>query len=109
MGSLFGFIAAFARDTQQAQVMAIPFNSIFMMFSGFMVSKASAPSYLRWIFEISPNSYAMQAIVLEMVPDFGEEGQMVKTAYGFEGGQSAKGIVIMLCMIGILRFAQVLA
>lgn len=107
--SLFGFISAFAANGQQAQVAAIPFNSIFMMFSGFMISKASAPSFLRWIFEISPNGYAMQAIVIKMAKDFGREGQAVLDTYGFQENQESKGVIVMLSMICFLRILQVMA
>merc|ERR1719316_1641509 len=67
--ALFGLIAGYSSNVQQAQVLAIPFNSIFMMFSGFMISRASAPSYLRWIFQISPIAYAIQSIMVTMAKD----------------------------------------
>merc|ERR1711924_110566 len=101
--SLFGFITAFASDGRMAQVMALPFNMIFMMFSGFMVTKAAAPVYLRWIFDISPNGYAMQAIIMRMVPDYGPEGQMVLEQYGFESGQDTQGLFVMLALIVVFR------
>jgi len=107
--SLFGFITAFATDGRMAQVMALPFNMIFMMFSGFMVTKAAAPAYLRWIFDISPNGYAMQAIVMRMVPDYGLEGQLVVEQFGFESGQDTQGLFVMLALIVIFRLGQVLA
>lgn len=107
--SLFGFITAVASDGHVAQVMAIPFNMIFMMFSGFMVTKAAAPSYLRWIFDISPNGYAMQAIIMKMAPDYGLEGQQVVKQFGFESGQDTWGLFVMLVLILVFRVGQVLA
>merc|ERR1719293_17657 len=56
--SLFAFIGAVAADTRQAQVLASPCVSIFMLFNGFIVTKTDAPKPLQWIFEISPNAYA---------------------------------------------------
>jgi ABC-type multidrug transport system permease subunit len=107
--SLFGFITAFASDGRMAQVMSLPFNIIFMMFSGFMVTKAAAPSYLRWVFDISPNGYAMQAIVMRMAPDYGMEGEQVVKTFGFEGGQNTRGFFVMLALIAVFRLGQVLA
>jgi ABC-type multidrug transport system permease subunit len=106
--SLFGFIAATAADAQKAQVMAIPFNSIFMLFSGFMVTKASAPVFLRWIFQISPNAYAMQAIVLKMA-ETNPEGPAIVEQYGFKEGEEAKGLCVMVALIVVLRTLQFLS
>merc|ERR1711972_780878 len=101
--SFFGMVGAIASTAQNAQVIAIPFNSIFMMFSGFMISKASAPVYLQWVFSISPLSYAIQSIFVRMADDYGAEGKMVIKAYGFESGQDSKGIIIICVMIVVLR------
>merc|ERR1740121_634495 len=107
--SFFAFLAASAPNLQTAQVGAIPFNSIFMMFSGFMIPKSSAPSYLRWLFEISPIGYAIQSIFCRMAEDEGATGQMVIELYGFEEGQDQKGITIMIAMAVVLRVLQVLS
>merc|ERR1740121_1894330 len=107
--SFFGFVAAAAPSLQVAQVAAIPFNSIFMMFSGFMISKASAPSFLRWVFEVSPLGYAIQSIFVNMAEDFGAEGAAVVKVYGFEEGQETKGVIILLSMMAVFRILQVLS
>eukprot|EP00428_Durinskia_dybowskii_P042499 CAMPEP_0170262492 /NCGR_PEP_ID=MMETSP0116_2-20130129/31130_1 /TAXON_ID=400756 /ORGANISM="Durinskia baltica, Strain CSIRO CS-38" /LENGTH=679 /DNA_ID=CAMNT_0010513563 /DNA_START=102 /DNA_END=2141 /DNA_ORIENTATION=- len=104
--SFFAMMAAFAPNFQIAQVCAIPFNSIFMMFSGFMISKNSAPSYLRWVFEISPIGYAIQAIFIRMAQDSPQGPAMIQL-YGFEDGQEKKGVTIMVIMVIVLRFFQV--
>merc|ERR1719215_1456678 len=106
--SFFAFLAASAKNLQIAQVCAIPFNSVFMMFSGFMISKNSAPSYLRWLFEISPIGYAIQSIFCKMAHDEGAAGQMVIQLYGFEEGQEQKGIMIMIVMAAVFRILQVM-
>merc|ERR1719282_2130094 len=51
---IFQCVAAAAPDAQQAQTMATPFLVIFMLFNGTIVTRATAPAYLRWIFEVSP-------------------------------------------------------
>lgn len=106
--SFFSLVAAVAPSLQSAQVVAIPFNSIFILFSGFVISKASAPSFLTWLFQVSPMGYAMQSIFCYMAKDFGPEGQDVIKLYGYEEGQETKG-VILLSMIVCFRLLQVLA
>jgi hypothetical protein len=106
--SFFGFVAASAQSLQTAQVAAIPFNSIFMMFSGFMISKASAPSFLRWLFEVSPLGYAIQSIFVTMAKDF-PDGPLVVKLYGFEEGQETKGVVVLLIMMVVFRVLQVMS
>merc|ERR1712050_133362 len=64
--ALFQCVAAAAPDGQQAQSMATPFLVVFMLFNGSIVSRATAPVYLRWIFDISPTNYALQGIVIPM-------------------------------------------
>merc|ERR1719401_2068765 len=107
--SLFAFIGAVARDTRQAQVLATPFISVFMLFNGFIVSRADAPAPLHWIFDISPNAYAMQPIVSMMIQnfvpsDFMEmaEKQEVRDQFPDEHREQ-QGLIAMLSMIACLR------
>jgi len=108
--SLFSFIAAVAADTRQAQVLASPCVSIFMLFNGFVVTKADAPSLFRWIFYISPNAYAMEAIAQKLAEaDDSLAGQMLLTSFGIDATGDSKGIQVMLGMIVCLRFGQLIA
>jgi len=107
--SFFGFLAAWAPTLQIAQVAAIPFNSIFMMFSGFMITKESSPPYLRWLFEISPIGYAIESIFTTMAEDYGMEGQQVVKQFGFQEGNELKGLSVMAAMFFVMRLLQVWA
>merc|ERR1711974_80931 len=109
--SFFAFLAAYSPDTQSAQVAAIPFNSVFMRFSGFLISKESAPVFLRWVFTISPLGYAIQSIFCRMAQDHVADGQgpMLLALYGFEEGLDEQGIAIMLAMTLLFRTLQVIA
>jgi len=71
--ALFQCVAAVAPDGEQAMTMATPWLVVFMLFNGLIVTKATAPVYLRWVFEISPTSYAMQSIFLTMTGFRGRE------------------------------------
>jgi len=106
--AIFQCVAAAAPDGQQAQTMATPFLVVFMLFNGSIVTRASAPVYLRWIFEISPTNYALQAIVLPMARD-APNGQVYVDMMGYRTGQNLKGIVLIVCMTVILRVLQVAA
>merc|ERR1712203_957898 len=105
--ALFQCVAAAAPDGQQAQTMATPFLVIFMLFNGSIVTRASAPMYLKWIFEISPTNYALQAIVIPMADDAGPSGQGYIDMMGYKAGESLKGILLIACMTVALRILQV--
>lgn len=107
--AIFGLIAALASTVQLAQVSAIPLITVFMIFSGFMISKASSPGWLRWLFEISPLGYAMQSIFVYMADDHGLEGDKLLTQFGFERNQDLKGLLIMLAFMVIFRTLQVVS
>merc|ERR1719342_602524 len=107
--AIFQCVAAAAPDGQQAQTMATPFLVIFMLFNGSIVTRATAPVYLAWIFEISPTNYALQAIVIPMAQDAGPSGQVYIDMMGYRTGESLKGIALIACMTIVLRFLQVAA
>merc|ERR1711953_1392447 len=107
--ALFQCVAAAAPDGQQAQTMATPFLVIFMLFNGSIVTRATAPVFLRWVFEVSPTNYALQSIVIPMAHDAGTVGQAFIDQMGYKEGQELKGIVIIACMTLVLRVLQVLA
>merc|ERR1712113_1077643 len=106
--AIFQCVAAAAPDGQQAQTMATPFLVVFMLFNGSIVSRATAPVYLRWIFEISPTNYALQAIVMPMAQEV-PSGQIYIDMLGYKSGQNLKGIVMILCMTLALRVLQIAA
>merc|ERR1712151_1210175 len=100
--ALFQCVAAAAPDGQQAQTMATPFLVIFMLFNGSIVTRATAPAYLAWIFEISPTNYALQAIVIPMAHEAGSSGQVYIDMMGYRAGENLKGIALIACMTIVL-------
>jgi len=103
--SFYSVVAAFAEDAQQAQALATPIISIFMLFNGFVVSKTSAPSWLRWIFLFSPNGYVMQAFMERIGPRY-PGGDFLLQRLGYVDGENMQGIAIMLCMTALFRVLQ---
>mmetsp|Transcript_120572 Transcript_120572/g.346396 ORF Transcript_120572/g.346396 Transcript_120572/m.346396 type:complete len:544 (-) Transcript_120572:112-1743(-) len=111
--SLFAFIGAVAADTRQAQVLASPCVSIFMLFNGFIITKEDAPDLLKWIFFISPNAYAMEGIVRAMAaePMFKDDfkTQMVVSHFGFgEESSTKRGMIVLGVAVVLLRVGQLL-
>merc|ERR1712151_1207166 len=100
--ALFQCVAAAAPDGQQAQTMATPFLVIFMLFNGSIVTMATAPAYLAWIFEVSPTNYALQAIVIPMAHEAGPSGQVYIDMMGYKAGENLKGIAVIACMTIVL-------
>mmetsp|Transcript_66875 Transcript_66875/g.145326 ORF Transcript_66875/g.145326 Transcript_66875/m.145326 type:complete len:666 (-) Transcript_66875:404-2401(-) len=107
--SMFAIIGAIAKDTRQAQVIVMPFVSLFMLFNGFVVSKADAPKPLMWIFWISPNQYAMQAIIVRLADHFPLAGPAFLEEFGYSDDGNGTGIVVLCVMILLLRIGQQLA
>jgi len=107
--SMFALIGAVAKDTRQAQVIVMPFVSLFMLFNGFVVSKADAPKPLLWIFYISPNQYAMQAIIVRLADHFPITGPAFVKEFGYSDENNGTGIVVLCTMIVLLRVGQQLA
>mmetsp|Transcript_43692 Transcript_43692/g.94127 ORF Transcript_43692/g.94127 Transcript_43692/m.94127 type:complete len:542 (+) Transcript_43692:378-2003(+) len=107
--SLFAFIAAIARDTRQAQVLSMPFVSLFMLFNGFIVSKAATPMPLHWIFWISPNAYAMQAITVRFAEHYPVTGPLILKNFGYSDDSNGTGIAVLCTMIILLRIGQQIA
>merc|ERR1712151_953414 len=107
--ALFQCVAAAAPDGEQAMTMATPFLVVCMLFNGLVVTRATAPVFLRWIFEVAPTNYALQSIVEMMSEDADATGKFLVAQMGYRKGESAKGIVIIACMTLVLRVLQVLA
>jgi len=62
MDAMVGFGTAVASNTEQANYVLMPFQIFAGLFNGFALTKVSAPSFLKWIFYISPVSYSMEDI-----------------------------------------------
>mmetsp|Transcript_21196 Transcript_21196/g.48412 ORF Transcript_21196/g.48412 Transcript_21196/m.48412 type:complete len:670 (+) Transcript_21196:51-2060(+) len=106
--AIFSLVAAIAVDAQQAQTLAIPFVSVFMIFNGFIVTKDSAPMWLKGIFELSPTAYGLQAIV-SRVTDSLKDKQLVLDQFHFTPVENTKGMLVILSSMVLLRLLQTVA
>merc|ERR1712178_30006 len=62
MDAMVGFGCAVSSNVEQANYVLMPFQIFAGLFSGFALTKISAPSFLKWVFYISPVSYSMEDI-----------------------------------------------
>lgn len=103
--SFFACLAAFCKDAQTATTMSMPFTVVFIFFNGFMLTPKTAPSWLKWIFSISPMFYALQSVMEHMAPDFVASGAILDQS-GFQNGQDPQGFLIIYGLSIILRVGQ---
>lgn len=106
--ALFSLIAAVAPDAQQAQTIATPFVSVFMIFNGFIVSKDAAPAVVRWIFTFCPTFYGLQAMVGTVTHSLGS-GDLVLHQFMFSRSADVQGIALIISLTVILRILQTVA
>jgi ATP-binding cassette subfamily G (WHITE) protein 2 len=102
MDSLCSLVAAVAKNAQTAQATAMPFLMIFIMFSGFLVSKNSAPGFLRWLLYVSPVSWVNEIIAANFYGDNPEAWGALQQLFGFE--RSSELVCVSICMACVLIF-----
>lgn len=107
--ALFQCVAAAAKDGEQAMNMATPFLVVFMLFNGSVVTRSTAPVYLRWVFSISPTMYALQAISIKLAEGGSEMSQGLVKSMGYVKGEDMQGLAIIIGMTVVLRILQCLA
>merc|ERR550537_1280677 len=108
MDSLCALVAGVAKNAQSAQATAMPFLMVFIMFSGFLVSKNSAPSFLRWLLYVSPVSWVTETISVSLYGENAAAWSSLTTLYGFEKVPGGEWICVAVCVacIVIFRAAQ---
>merc|ERR1711907_827045 len=108
--ALFSFIAAIAKTAETAQVTAMPFLLLFVVYNGFTVTKATAPSFMHWVIWISPPAHAMEAIStsMESLTDGLEQQQWhaVNQMYQYEQNTGISAAVYA-SLIVVFRIGQV--
>mmetsp|Transcript_16172 Transcript_16172/g.35485 ORF Transcript_16172/g.35485 Transcript_16172/m.35485 type:complete len:696 (+) Transcript_16172:200-2287(+) len=112
MDSYFSLIAAVAKSGELAQVTAMPFLIMFMMYNGFLVTRATVPEFMVWALYCSPFYYCISNLardLYENVPDCAG-CQVVIDTYGFDESPSKGiGILVLAVMFVLFRFLQIVA
>ncbi|CAK9080113.1 ABC transporter G family member 22 (ABC transporter ABCG.22), partial [Durusdinium trenchii] len=93
MDSLYGMVAAMAKDASSAQIILTPFLTLAMLFNGFTVSRKSVPAFMLWALEMSPVSHTLEELTysIQRTTD-SMELQIVIDQFGYES--SIKGAII---------------
>merc|ERR1711948_178068 len=103
--ALFGLCAACAQDGQQAMSIAVAPLAVCLLANGFFIPKPTAPEVMKLIFPISPNYYAMQAIVYDLCQS--AENPFFKKFFldytGFKGEHGLQGVMVVIAEIMLLR------
>jgi len=108
--ALFGLCAACAQDGQQAMSIAVAPLAVCLLANGFFIPKPTAPEVMKLIFPISPNYYAMQAIVYELCQSSADPLKDFFLTYtGFTDKESTTGVIVIVVEIVVLRALQLLA
>eukprot|EP00420_Gonyaulax_spinifera_P028476 CAMPEP_0197917538 /NCGR_PEP_ID=MMETSP1439-20131203/83963_1 /TAXON_ID=66791 /ORGANISM="Gonyaulax spinifera, Strain CCMP409" /LENGTH=95 /DNA_ID=CAMNT_0043539615 /DNA_START=48 /DNA_END=331 /DNA_ORIENTATION=+ len=95
MDGLYGMIASISRDGTTAQVLALPFLMVFLLYNGFTVTKKTAPSFLWWAIDISPVASSIESIAVIAHSKFGNEHgwDSVVDHFGYHWRIQRNGIV----------------
>jgi len=107
--ALLSFVSAVAAEAQQAQTLAAPFVAGLTLFNGLLMTRATAPVFLRWLFSISPTFYALQSILMDLAEGAGTEAEDHMRSLGYCRGEDVQGVIVISCMIVVLRALQVVA
>eukprot|EP00405_Crypthecodinium_cohnii_P008902 CAMPEP_0206440384 /NCGR_PEP_ID=MMETSP0324_2-20121206/12727_1 /ASSEMBLY_ACC=CAM_ASM_000836 /TAXON_ID=2866 /ORGANISM="Crypthecodinium cohnii, Strain Seligo" /LENGTH=637 /DNA_ID=CAMNT_0053908091 /DNA_START=108 /DNA_END=2021 /DNA_ORIENTATION=+ len=107
--AIFQCMAAVASNGDEALMFATPFLVMFMLFNGVVISRATAPVYMRWIFPISPTYWTLQAIITRIAEEEGSPDNFILANFGFEAGHEFHALAIIVVMNVVLRSLQVVA
>merc|ERR1712039_517245 len=108
--ALFGLCAACAQDGQQAMSIAVAPLAVCLLANGFFIPKPKAPEIMQLIFPISPNYYALKAMVYELCQSSDSPLKSFFLLYtGFTDEGSLQGFIVVVAEILVLRGLQLLA
>lgn len=111
MDAMVGLGTAVSTNVEQANYVLMPFQIFAGLFNGFALTKVSSPSFLKWIFYISPVSYSMEDIAHF---NYGSDPAIWNSLVeynGLEWNESTVfwGTAITVAFVVIGRVGQVLA
>jgi ABC-type multidrug transport system permease subunit len=107
MESLVVMMAASAKNAAAAQASATPVVMIFIMFSGFLVSRNTSPEFLKWILEISPMSHTIEMVAWQLYGDDTMAWGSLQMAYGFQEPSTTAYLGVNFSVMLFARALQV--
>jgi len=95
MDAMYTMVAAIALDSTNAVTLALPFLTLFLLYNGFTVQQDHLPDFMKWLMELSPVAYCMEAILM-MVTDLEPDTfSQITTTLGYQH-QEFKAICFMV-------------
>lgn len=105
--SYFQMMGAVGKTMSDAQVKAMPYLILMMVFNGFFVTLGTAPSFMVWAIYISPLFYFIQqAAILSFGDTAAGQAQIAFYQYTDMAGTA---VVVLCAMIVIFRTLQIVA
>jgi len=105
--SLFLAVAAYCKSFSAADAIANLFMMIFLLFSGFLMSKKSAAPFLQWLLWVTPTSYGVEEVVMALYGDNPTAWAALESAYGFEKHSPIRTLIVMGGMACFFRVLQI--
>lgn len=103
--SLYLMVAAVAKDAFSAQIMALPFLLIFIIYNGYTSTKTTVPDSMQWAIRSSPVAYGMEALSIEFADVYADQGW--DHIIEMNGYKRQKGFVAGFVLVSIATFRVV--
>lgn len=97
-------IGAVEKTAETASAAMVGLCSIFATFSGFIMTRNNAPSFLAWMITISPVHWAMEIMSYELWGSDQQVWAIIERSFGFRADPSvATGALVNLTFIVVFR------
>jgi len=106
MDSFFQMMGAVGATMADAQIKAMPFLILIMLFNGYFVTKSTVAEFMIWAIYISPLYYFIQAVAIASFSDT-VAGQKMIQDYKFEQ-MTAISIIVLLSELAFFRILQII-
>ena len=106
MDSFFQMMGAVGATMADAQIKAMPFLILVMLFNGYFVTKSTVANFMIWAIYISPLYYFIQAVAIASFSDT-VAGQKMIQDYKFEQ-MTAISIIVLLSELAFFRILQII-
>merc|ERR1719387_1656739 len=113
MGITFDSVAyavgSFEKSAETATAGMVGLCSIYAVFSGFIMSRLSSPSFLKWMLTISPVHWCMEIMSFEFWGSDPRTWTSIERLFGFEAEPSVvTGALVNLAFIVVFRSMQII-
>eukprot|EP00927_Polykrikos_kofoidii_P038109 TRINITY_DN32387_c0_g1_i1.p1 TRINITY_DN32387_c0_g1~~TRINITY_DN32387_c0_g1_i1.p1 ORF type:complete len:695 (+),score=82.60 TRINITY_DN32387_c0_g1_i1:44-2086(+) len=105
--SLYLMVGAVAKDAFSAQMMALPFLMVFVIYNGYTSTVTTVPESMHWAIKSSPMAYGMEALSMDFADVYDNPGwNHIIEMNGYKR-QAGKAFVFLLTTIAVFRTCHV--